>query len=309
MSVLLLILREVMAPLFLLAGIGVFLQRRYRFDMGTLSKILNVYLLPAVCFVKLYDSRIDVSLAGAVIGFWLLLNGALTLLSRAIVHGLRVAPEDRAVVGNGMVLSNQGNYGLPVSELVFAAHPVGMSMQVIISVLQNVYTYTFGVLQMRTEKGERPALSMLRAISRMPVLYALLAALACRVLGIRIPAVLWEPTVDVAEAFLAIALLTLGAQLADFQWRSLGRSLVIGTMGRLFAAPAMALLLIFAFRWEGAAAQALFMASAYPVSRNSALLALEYDRNPQLAAQLVAVSTVCSCLTVTAVIYAAQLIW
>ena len=49
-----------------------------------------------------------------------------------------------ATFKNSMVLSNSGNYGLPVSELVFAANPAGMSIQIITSIFQNILTFTYG---------------------------------------------------------------------------------------------------------------------------------------------------------------------
>ncbi|WP_309123019.1 AEC family transporter [Paenibacillus sp.] len=309
MSVLALIVQEVMVPFFLLAGLGAFLQRRFRLDMGTLSKVLNIYLLPAVCFVKLYDSSIDAALAGATIGFWLLLNATVSVLSAAAVKAVRVGKEDADVVQNSFILSNQGNYGLPVSELVFAQHPLGVSVQVIISVIQNVFTYTFGTFRMIPGKGKQLAAALAVHTVRLPVIYAMLGAAALRMLDVRIPAILWEPVEGVSDAFFAIALLTLGAQLANVQAVSLGRSVLLGTIGRLLLAPAVAFALIRGFGWDGVFAQALFMASAYPVSRNSSLIALEYGRSPELAAQLVAVTTAISCITVTAVISLAQHIW
>jgi len=309
MSVLLLILQDVMAPFFLMAGLGAVLQRRYRLDMGTLSKVLNLYLLPAVCFAKLYDSSIDATLAAATIGFWLLLNATIGVLSGAAVKAFRVRKEEADVVRNSFVLSNQGNYGLPVSELVFAQHPLGMSVQVIISVVQNVFTYTFGTFRLIPGRGRQLLRTLAAHTVRLPVIYAMLAAVALRMLDVRIPATLRASVEGVSDAFFAIALLTLGAQLANFRIRSLGRSVAVGTIGRLLFAPAVAFALIVAFGLEGVFAQAMFMASAYPVSRNSSLIALEYDRSPELAAQLVAVTTAVSCMTVTGIITLAQYIW
>ncbi|HZG86123.1 AEC family transporter [Paenibacillus sp.] len=308
MNVLPLILLEVMLPFLLLAGLGALLQRRLRFDMRTLSKIVNVYLLPAVCFAKLYESPIDASAAFVAVGFWLLLNGTLTALGAGAAKLWRIREDDRPVVRNGFVLSNQGNYGLPVSELVFAHSPLAMSVQALLSVVQNVYTYTFGTAQF-AKRGRGAALLALSTAARMPVMYALAAALLCRTFGWRLPEPVWEPIAGVADAFFAIAILTLGAQLADAKALRLGRSLWVAAAGRLLLAPAAALLLIWCFRMDGPLAQALFAASSYPISRNSSLIALEYGKSPDLAAQLVVATTLLSGVTVTAVIAASQLLW
>ncbi|MFP3390431.1 hypothetical protein [Brevibacillus sp. SIMBA_040] len=49
----------------------------------------------------------------------------------------------------------------------------------------------------------------------------------------------------------------------------------------------------------GITAQALFIVSAIPTSRNSAALALEYGNEPEFAAQAVLVSTLLSTVTLT----------
>lgn len=54
---------------------------------------------------------------------------------------------------------------------------------------------------------------------------------------------------------------------------------------------------------NGVVAQALFIASAYPCSRNTALFALEYDNHPAYAAEAVLLTTLLSAVTVTVVVY------
>lgn len=70
--------------------------------------------------------------------------------------------------------------------------------------------------------------------------------------------------------------------------------------------PTVALLLIYALGIEGVIAQSLLIASAFPTSRNTATLALEYDVEPELHAQIVLYSTLLSSITVTFVIFLAM---
>ncbi|KIL45026.1 AEC family transporter [Jeotgalibacillus soli] len=74
-------------------------------------------------------------------------------------------------------------------------------------------------------------------------------------------------------------------------------------MGRLIISPIIALLIIFLFGLSGITAQALFIASSFPTSRNSALLALEYNNYPEYASQAVLLTTILSSLTVAVVVY------
>ena len=85
--------------------------------------------------------------------------------------------------------------------------------------------------------------------------------------------------------------------------------IIVSSIGRLLIVPAIALVFIYIMGLDGVIAQSLFIASSFPVSRNSATLALENDVYPNLAAQTVLVTTILSSLTVTVVVYLASVLF
>jgi predicted permease len=85
--------------------------------------------------------------------------------------------------------------------------------------------------------------------------------------------------------------------------------LFLTVFGRLMLSPIIALVIIFNLHLKGVTAQALFIASAYPCSRNTALYALEYGHHPDYAAQAVFLSTLLSPVTVTAVAYLSRFLF
>ena len=129
------------------------------------------------------------------------------------------------------------------------------------------------------------------------------------ILVIPIPAFIWHPLQNVSNAFLAIALVTLGAQSAYLQFKQLSSALIFSLLGRLVVSPILALILILLLHLEGTTAQALLIASSFPTSRNSAVFALEYGNHPEYAAQVVLLSTLLSSLTVTVVVYVSKLLF
>ncbi|RKJ41267.1 AEC family transporter, partial [Butyricicoccus sp. 1XD8-22] len=121
---------------------------------------------------------------------------------------------------------------------------------------------------------------------------------------IGIPQTLRIPLDHIAEGFIAVALITLGAQLSQIELRTImNKTIIISCFTRLIVGPLVALLIIYLLRLDGVVAQSLLIASAFPTSRNSSSLALEYDVESNTAAQTVLFSTIVSCLTVTVVIY------
>lgn len=307
MNVLLSILLNVIFPVFALLAAGVFFHRKFKFDLHTLSKITTFYLLPTVGFVNIYNSDIDGKVFLEIIGYQLLLSLILMILSAGIAKMMKLDKGMTANFKNSIVLMNSGNYGLPVSQLVFQSNPLGMTIQIIIMAIQNFITYTYGLLNSVAvnSRGREAVLEFLK----MPMLYALLLGLAFQTFHVNIPPFLWNPIENVANAFLAIALLALGAQVAYIKLGKFDLVLFISCLGRLVISPIIALILIYLLGLEGTLAKALFIASSYPSSRNSAQLALEYNNYPEHAGQTVLVSTLLSAITVTFVVYLAGVLF
>jgi malate permease and related proteins len=307
LDVLSLILLHVMLPVFLLVGLGALLHRIFHFDMNTLSK-LNVYaLLPAVGFVNIYESNIDADVLMKVLGFLLVQNGALIAISTAMAKLLKLDRSLSATFQNTIVLNNSGNFGIPVSQLVFHQQPLGLSIQIIVTIFQNFLTNTYGVwnfLSAGKKKGKVAA-----EFLKNPIIYALLFGLLFRSLHIPVPSFIWNPFQNVANAFLAVALLTLGAQVAYIDFKRFPSLLFLSVFGRLLLSPAVAAMIIFALHLNGVTAQALFITSSYPCSRNTALYAWEYGHHPDYAAQAVLMSTLFSSVTVTMSVYLSKILF
>jgi malate permease and related proteins len=307
MSILFHILLDIILPIFVLIGAGAVLQRAIRLDLSTLSTLTVYFLLPAVCFVNIYETKMSSELISRTLLFLMLFNILLILTSMLIAKANGFDRKLTATFKNSMVLSNSGNYGLPVSELVFAANPAGMSIQIIISIFQNLLTFTYGFFN--CVSAQSSGIDILRKIMRLPVIYALLLATLLKWLDVEIPEFLWKPIENSSNAFMAVALVTLGAQVAYLKITQISRPIVWIVIGRLIISPIIGLLVIFILGLTDITAQALFIASSFPSSRNSALLALEYDNYPEYASQAVLLTTIISSITVAVVVYLSKILF
>lgn len=112
----------------------------------------------------------------------------------------------------------------------------------------------------------------------------------------------------ITAAFAPFALFTLGAQLAEsgkeINWNTLAYSNFL----RLIGGPIIALGLIHIFGFEGVVAKALFIGSAFPSSRNSALLSFK-GPHASFAAQTVISSTILSSITLPLVIQISDILF
>ena len=73
--------------------------------------------------------------------------------------------------------------------------------------------------------------------------------------------------------------------------------------------PLLALAMIYLLNIGGIVAQSLFIASSFPTSRNTSTIAMEYQIEPELHAQIVLFSTLFSIITVTVVIYLSHILF
>lgn len=299
---------QVVAPILIMLGIGASLQLKFQFNLKALSNLITYCLMPAAVFINIYETKVNAGVLGHIIIYLLIFSVCLMLLGTMVSKLLKLNRNQAAIYKNSVVLINSGNYGIPVSQMLFAANPLGTSIQIIIVIFQNVITYTYGLYNLIS--STKSGLDILRSLLRLPIVHALILGALMNIFDIGIPIFLRIPLDYLANAFISIALITLGAQLAQLDIKTILNNVIItSTIGRLVIGPVLAFGLILLMGFDGVVAQSLFIASAFPTSRNSSTLALEYDVEANLAAQIVLFSTVVSCITVTIVIYLSNILW
>lgn len=98
---------------------------------------------------------------------------------------------------------------MPVNDLVFRQDPIAMAVQVLIVTFQKLLVYTYGTVTLR--KVDIGLLTNLVSYLKMPVLYAMFFGILLYAWNINLPAFIYTPGSYVADALIALALLTLGA--------------------------------------------------------------------------------------------------
>ncbi|MER2090277.1 MAG: AEC family transporter [Sporosarcina sp.] len=299
---------NVIIPILFLLVIGAGLQRKFAFNLRGISNLITYCLMPAAVFINLYETEIEVQVLFEIIGYLLTFSLLLIVVTAMLSKLLSLNKGESAIFKNGITLINSGNYGIPVSQLIFQANPLGVSIQIIVMVFQNILTYTYGMYNLIS--ATKSGLGILKSLLKMPIIHAMILGSILNALQVPIPKFIWIPISHLADAFLAIALILLGAQLAQIQLRTIiNRTILVSSIGRLIMGPTVSLFLIYLFGLDGIVAQSLFIASSFPTSRNSSTLALEYDVYPDLAAQTVLFTTVLSAITVTFVVYLSTILF
>ena len=312
----------IVMPMLLLVGVGYVLQRRMGLHMPTLVR-LNFYLVvPGIIFVSVVSAEITATEVGTVVGFHVCMLALLAGV--AYLSGvLRGVPRDqRNALMMAAMFYNSGNYGLPLQGFAFrdsGGASEAVSLQTFVMLTQNVASFTIGILLAAAGGSQtRHWKHNLKKIASFPPLYVLVAALitvtlrrelepeTARTMAVAL-APFWDALQYVADAFFAVALGTLGAQLALVpRGNHHGYPVTLAVLLRLMIAPLIGLGLIYALRLEGLVAQVLLISTATPTAINCMLLCMEFDNHPDFLARSVFYSTILSPVTVTLVVFFAQ---
>lgn len=296
------IVLDVVLPIFILIGLGALMQRAFKLDLYTLAKINFYFVTPAVVFVSMYESEMSAELLGSVTAFYVLYVLLLYGVSRLVSWRLKFRPGMRAAFTNSLILDNSGNYGLPINQLAFKGDPLATSVQALVMTFQSLVTFTYGVMSVQRAKSGGTLKAALIGFLKMPVPYALVLGMALHLLQWPIPYFVSKPLGYIADSMVAIALLTLGAQIVKYPLRLDRIDVYVSVALRLLIGPAIGFILVWVLGLKGIPAQALLIASGMPTGVNSTILAEEYDNEPDFASQTVLISTLLNIITMTALI-------
>ncbi|MDC7972682.1 AEC family transporter [Bacillus sp. BLCC-B18] len=301
------IILDVILPILILMLIGAILQRKFQFNLKQLSTLITYCLMPAAVFVNIYDISIETGLLLQIIYYLMLYSLSVMMVSHFISKTLKLEKGKSAALKNSISLMNSGNYGLPVSQLIFSHNPVGVSIQIFIVIFQNILTYSYGIYNLLS--ATKTIGSIIQSFLRMPVFHALILGVLFQSFTIQIPNSIFLPLNQLANSFVSIALILLGAQLSNIKLNFFHRVITWALIGRLLMGPLLALAMIYLLNIDGIVAQSLFIASSFPTSRNTSTIAMEYQIEPELHAQIVLFSTLFSIITVTVVIYLSYILF
>ncbi|PGM49111.1 AEC family transporter [Bacillus sp. AFS053548] len=296
------LLLEVMLPLFFYVILGYLFNRLFKLHLRTLTTLLVYLFLPVAVFMKIYDSPLSGKVAGGVLFYLVIQFVSMSLLSTLICRWRGIEKSMQGTFANSIALNNSGNLGLPVNALVFKNDPFALSIGVLIVLFQNIMTFTVGVYNAEASVQLKEAiLKMLK----LPIIYSVVLGFILQIFHVKLNHELVTILNPITESFAPFALITLGAQLAESGKEISWNNLAISNFLRLIGGPLIAFALIKIFGFEGVVAKALFIGSAFPSSRNSALLSFK-GPHASFAAQTVITSTILSSLTLPIVIQLAS---
>ena len=276
MSSLLSIFATAILPIITLAGVGVVLGRAREIDIDPLNTVTVYVLVPALIFHSIATAtlaeatlaRIGVATATYLVAMIIVAEvvGRLFDLQEPILSALVLVS----------AFPNSGNYGIPLSEFAFGAD--GRSTAVVYLTVQAILLYTVGIYIAQRGGGASGMSGMKRAL-KIPLVYAVAAAVLARWLGLVPPAdgTAMETLALVGNASIPLMLLILGVQLADTDYGAALSQVGIASALKTVVAPvvAVAVALVVGFQ-NPTVARTFVLECATPAAITPLLLVVEF---------------------------------
>lgn len=272
-------LLTIMAPVVICTGLG-FLWARFRmpFDNATAGMVVYAFGSPALIFNQLATAEFDLALIGEI----MLVSGVGVVVTAVAAWPLlRAARLDLHAFLPAVMHPNTGNLGLPLA--LFAFGDRGLTLAAAFYVVNAMSMYVAGAT---ISQGAFNA----RGILRIPLIYAVIAALAVSVAGIALPKWIDDTTGLLGGLTIPLMLILLGNSLAGLRISSLGRC-TLAAIIRLALGFAVGIAIVEALGWENPERGVVILSSTMPIAIFNIVLAERYRRSPEDVAGSIVVST------------------
>jgi predicted permease len=284
-------------PVACIVLVGFIAGKKLDFDRSTLSHLVLYVLAPALIVHVLYITTLNAKNAAAIFfGFaltYLLSCFAAWLLARQLRLSV---PVQKSLIAT-TAFPNSGNMGLAVSSFALGAE--GLDRAVVYLIAFNVFVFATAPAFLQGGSWR----SQLRAIFKLPLVWAVLVGLALRVFGVELPFKLGESLHMMGQAAIPVALLLLGMQIATNPFK-FGLYEVGASLMRLLGGAAIAYLAGKIIGLSGVDLQVLILQSSMPSAVISFLLVDEFGGDAPRTARVVAVSTLLCFVTLPLVLWA-----
>ena len=295
------IVLKIILPIMILIAVGFIANKRLNLDSRTFAKIFIYIFVPAIFFTKIYYATVLTKDAWLILAYVMAIQLLMLVISELGARIFSYSRNRRKALGNSLMFFNSGNYGLPLADLVFKGLPNAMTIQVLIMLIQNVTSNTFGVFQASSANATR--WKSIRNMLEMPTLYVLATVVVVKVFCIEVPEQILVPLKYISDGFIGIALIGLGVQLAEIKLDFRFGDVLFPCCIRLLLSPLLGYLLVLVLGIKGVLAQSMVIGVATPTAVNTAILALQYDNEPEYASRIVYFTTLLSPISLSAVIY------
>lgn len=287
--------------LFILIGIGFACGKFGAITEHSAKKMTDIvlYVVTPCVMVNAFQREFSFSLLGQV---FLAAGIAFAILFLSVLLAkLTLRDKDaarRKVLQFSVVFSNCGFMSLPLQKALLGDE--GQFFGSIFVAVFNVVVWTYGLVDM---SGDRKLLS-LKKLAVNPGILGVIAALIIFICGIKLPVVISQPVMHLANLNTPLPMLIIGFYLSNAKLKHAFTCLAsyISMVLRLLVIPAAVLFALAPFGLNRNLIIAFVIACSAPTAATTTMFAAKFNRDAKLSVSLVAASTLLSIITMPAVV-------
>lgn len=236
---------------------------------------------------------------------------ALSIATYALAYGVAIGfsklfikdRSERGVYSFAIVFSNAGFMGYPVLQALFGKEAIFYGA--IYNITFNILLYTLGIKLMEMKSDTKSQFNLKHLIN--PGVTASIIGLILFTTGIPLPKFVIGTIDAVGSLCTPLSMITIGAMLSSLPIKKMfsGAKVYLLTGTRLIILPLLTFgLLKYVLRIEDSWLLAIpVIVAGMPVASNAAMMAKQYDNNPEIASQTILVSTLLSAITMPLLAY------
>jgi len=273
---------EIVAPVFLLAGIGfAWVKLGFEYRIQFVTQLAMTLSVPCLIFVALMQTKIDPAALASLSLASVVAYGLVTIVVALLVIVLRLNTRTYTAP---LIFGNTGNIGLPLA--FFAYGEAGLSYAVVVFAIMAIWSFTFGIWLVA-------GAGSLGKVAKEPLVWATLLGGVFLWQDWQTPPFMTNTLELVGQMAIPMMLITLGVAMARLNATGIG-------LAALLAAVKIALCVGIAWgvglysRLDYIPFGVLVLQVATPVAVTSYMLAEKYGADSERVAGLVVVSTLMS---------------
>lgn len=273
---------EIVAPVFLLAGVGyAWVKFGFEYRIQFVTQLGMTLSLPCLVFVSLMQTRIEPGALSALSLASVASYGVVTALFLVLVYALKL---DRRTYAAPLIFGNTGNLGLPLA--LFAFGEVGLSYAIIVFAIMAIWSFTFGIWLVA-------GTGSFGKVLREPLVWSTLLGALFLWQGWETPTFLTNTLDLIGQMAIPLMLITLGVAVARLSPKRMTNAVILSLV-KLAICAAIASVVGRLFALDSVAFGVLVLQVATPVAVTSYLLAEKYGAAAEEVAGLVVASTLIS---------------
>ena len=207
--------------------------------------------------------------------------------------------QDRNVLASAMTGCNAGFMGLPIASAVFGE--LVFYYLVIQNIANNLYLFVMSLAQLHHRESEKSSKSLSEKLKPLvnPTSVATIVSLIMLFAGIHLPEYAMDIVTTLGDITIPLSMILVGVQLggADFKKLIADKALLITSVMKLIAVPALALLILTPMPVDPVVKLTVLLGMCFPSAVIGVAVAAQENKNYQLMAEAVAITTLLSVIT------------